>query len=52
MCPLSGSYNLGIKSRIVVLPLPDLPTSATVSPGLIEKLILFNILFFDDGYLK
>lgn len=35
-------YNLVIKLNIVVLPLPDLPTKAILSPLLILKLMFFN----------
>ena len=38
--PLSGSYNLGIRSSNVVLPLPDFPTIATVSP-LLTSMLMF-----------
>ena len=34
---------VGIKSNIVVLPLPDLPTKATVSPGLIDKVTFLSM---------
>lgn len=50
--PSLGSYSLNIRFKIVVFPIPLLPTIAIKLPGFTEKLRLLNILFDSLTYLK
>lgn len=52
MFPSLGSYNLNIRLRIVVFPIPLLPTTATKLPGLTEKFRLLKILLDSLTYLN